>query len=121
MAARFQHHAIAVSDQVHRIGVNPRDRVLFERLEPVVEDLGVGPDRIGRMRPLHEVFVEECHGRFDELPLRCEEQRKPRRSWLTQHDGLRLLRGGTQRLYDLGRVRQRGLTDDLDHTGPSRW
>jgi len=45
---------------------------MLKRVEPVDENLCVGPYCLGGMRSLNEVLMQESDGRFDELHIRCE-------------------------------------------------
>src|SRR5438105_4742370 len=83
---RLLEHPVAVSDEIRRVRVNPGDTVLLERLEPVVEDLGVRTQRVVGMGALHGMLVQKSDGGLNQLKLRGEQQWKPDGSRLAQRN-----------------------------------
>jgi hypothetical protein len=71
-------------DEIRGVCISPSDRVLLEGFEPVIEHFGVGPQSVGRVRPLDEVLMQESHRRFDKLPVACEKEWKSFRPCLAQ-------------------------------------
>ena len=106
MRARLRHHAVAIGDQVDGIRAVPRDIVLLERLEPVVEDLGVGSERVRGVRALDRVLVQIGDCRFDQLPVLGEEKREPGGTRLAKRKRQRLRCHRRQARGNVGGIRQ---------------
>ena len=59
-------HPVAVGNQIDRVGGPPINAVLLERIEPVDQNLGVGPERVRGVRSLDAMLMQEGHGRLDD-------------------------------------------------------
>ena len=115
VGARLRHHAVPIGHEVDRVGALPRDVVLLERLEPVVQDLGVGPPRVVGMGALDRVFMQEGDRRFDQLPVSGEQKRESGGPRLAHGDSARLFGSVARSRGHFIWGRQRGLADDLHH------
>ncbi len=103
--ARLLKHAVAIGDEIHFIGIVPGDTALLQGIEPVIENLGVGPDGISGMCTLDRMLMQEGDCRLDEPHIRAEEQRKADRSRLPQRHLERRGRGLSQVFRHLCRLR----------------
>jgi hypothetical protein len=107
----LRHHAVAIGHQVDGICLVPRDVVLLERFEPVVEDLGVGPERVGGVRALNRVLMQEGDRGLDQLPLLREEKRETGRTRLAKRNRQGLCCKLRQGFRQVCRTRERSLAD----------
>ena len=117
VAARLRQHAVAVGHEVHRIRISPWDRVLLKRLEPVVENLRVGPERVSGVGSLNKVLMQKGDCGLDELTIGREKKRKSGRSGLAKHQRACLQGSPSEMVGYLVRLRQFRFTNDLNDVG----
>jgi hypothetical protein len=65
-------HAVAVRHKIHRVRFAPENAVMLKCVEPVDENLCVGPYCLVAVRSLNEMLMQESDGRFDELHIGSE-------------------------------------------------
>src|SRR6185312_1813271 len=112
---RLPEHAVAISEEVGGVDVPPEKTALLERVKPVIQDLGIGPQRVGCVCALDHVLVQEDHGRLDEPRLRAEEEGEPGRPWSPQGDAEGCRGSPPQCDWYLLSPREPALADDLNH------
>ena len=73
-----RHHAVAVRHEIRGGHRAPIEIVLFERLEPIVENLCIRPYRVVRMPTLDTMLVQKCDRRLNQLKsARSKSNGKP--------------------------------------------
>src|ERR1700675_2552952 len=70
-------HAVAVRHKIHCVRFAPENVVLLKCIEPVDENLRVGPERLSGVCSLDGMLVQECDGRLDKLHIGSKKQREP--------------------------------------------
>jgi hypothetical protein len=65
--ARLLEHAVAIGHEVYGIGITPNDAALLQRIEPVIENLGVGPHGVSGMCALNRMLVSVRKSAYGQL------------------------------------------------------
>ncbi len=82
--------------RVRREDRSPIEIVLLERLRPVVENLAIGPDRLGRLTSLDTMLMQEGEDWLNEPHVSIQHQRKTHEPRLTPIECLEPRRQGRE-------------------------